>query len=429
MGGVSGPADEQVLVARAYLSRVAEPASIPVWDWVRRCGPVDAARSIRSGDVPAEVGQATEARRTTARPEEDLDAAGRHDIRLVVPESQEWPHFAFAALDAVGATRLASYRTGDRTHRPGGELIPPLALWVCGAGDLSLAAVRSVAIVGSRAATSYGEHVTAELAYGLARRGFMIVSGGAFGVDAMAHRAALAAEGATTIVSAGGVDRPYPAAHAALFDRVTDRGLIVAESPPGSAPHRHRFLTRNRLIAALSTGTVVTEAATRSGALNTAAHCARLGRALMAVPGSVTSAMSAGCHRLLRQEPSPAALVTCVDDVLALVGSAGEGLEADDPAGPPGRPDVLTAALDRLDPVARRVFDGLPATRPASEDEVAQRSGVSTLDVIRALPELRLAGVVEATPDGVRISPSVRRASRGRPTGSRTGGAVSGAAP
>jgi DNA processing protein len=422
---VSADVDDQLLVARAYLSRVAEPASIPVWDWVRRCGPLEAARSIRSGDVPDEVAHATEARCATARPEEDIDAAVRHDIRLVVPESREWPHFAFAALDAVGITRLASYRTGERTHRPGGELIPPLALWVRGRGDLSIAAVRSVAIVGSRAASSYGEHVTAELAFGLARRDFIIVSGGAFGVDAMAHRAALAAQGATTIVTAGGADRPYPAAHAALFDHVLARGLIVAESPPGSAPHRHRFLTRNRLIAALSTGTVVTEAATRSGALNTAAHCTRLGRTLMAVPGSVTSAMSAGCHRLLRQDPSPATLVTCVDDILALVGSVGEGLAVDDPVRSPAGTDALTAALDRLDPVARRVFDGLPATRPATEDEVAQRSGVSTLEVIRALPALRLAGVVEATEQGICISPSVRRAPGGRPTG----GAASGAAP
>ena len=283
-----------MILARAFLSRITEPASIPVWDWVRRHGPVAAAESIQAGDVPPDVAHATAARRTAVRADDDLAAAERHGIRLVVPEGPEWPHFAFSSLEAVALTRLAAYRAGERTHRPGGELIPPLALWARGSGDLSHAAVRAVAIVGSRSASSYGEHVTAELAFGLARQDVVVVSGGAFGIDATAHRSALAAEGSTTIVSAGGIDRPYPSSNAMLFERAEVGGLVVSESPPGSAPHRHRFLTRNRLIAALSTGTVVTEAAARSGALNTAAHCIRLGRPLMAVPGPVTSAMSVG---------------------------------------------------------------------------------------------------------------------------------------
>ena len=308
------------------------------------------------------------------------------------------------------ATLRVLIARGCCPHRPGGELIPPLALWARGSGDLSHAAVRAVAIVGSRSASSYGEHVTAELAFGLARQDVVVVSGGAFGIDATAHRSALAAEGSTTIVSASGIDRPYPSSNATLFERAEVGGLVVSESPPGSAPHRHRFLTRNRLIAALSAGTVVTEAAARSGALNTAAHCTRLGRPLMAVPGPVTSAMSAGCHRLLRQDPTPALLVTSVVDVLAVVGSIGEGLAASGPSiatGPQG--DEMSSALDGLDPVARRVFDGLPARGIASEDEVALRSGVSPIEVMRALPALQLAGVVEAGPDGVRISPAFRR--------------------
>jgi DNA processing protein len=403
-------ADESVILARAFLSRVTEPASIPVWDWVRRHGPVAAAESIQAGDVPPDVAHATAARRTSVRADDDLAAAERLGIRLVVPEGPEWPHFAFSSLEAVALTRLVAYRAGERTHRPGGELIPPLALWARGSGDLSHAAVRAVAIVGSRSASSYGEHVTAELAFGLARQDVVVVSGGAFGIDATAHRSALAAEGSTTIVSASGIDRPYPSSNATLFERAEVGGLVVSESPPGSAPHRHRFLTRNRLIAALSAGTVVTEAAARSGALNTAAHCTRLGRPLMAVPGPVTSAMSAGCHRLLRQDPTPALLVTSVVDVLAVVGSIGEGLVATVPSiatGPHG--DEMSSALDGLDPMARRVFDGLPARGIASEDDVASRSGVSPIEVRRALPALQLAGVVEAGPDGVRISPAFRR--------------------
>ena len=403
-------ADESVILARAFLSRVTEPASIPVWDWVRRHGPVAAAESIQAGDVPPDVAHATAARRTAVRADDDLAAAERLGMRLIVPEGPEWPHFALSSLEAAALTRLAAYRAGERTHRPGGELIPPLALWARGSGDLSHAAIRAVAIVGSRSASSYGEHVTAELAFGLARQDVVVVSGGAFGIDATAHRSALAAEGSTTIVSASGIDRPYPSSNATLFERAEVGGLVVSESPPGSAPHRHRFLTRNRLIAALSAGTVVTEAAARSGALNTAAHCTRLGRPLMAVPGPVTSAMSAGCHSLLRQDPTPALLVTSVMDVLAVVGSIGEGLASTIPAmdtGPQG--DEMRSALDGLDPVARRVFDGLPARGIASEDEVALRSGVSPIEVMRALPALQLAGVVETGPDGVRISPAFRR--------------------
>lgn len=403
-------ADETVLLARAYLSRVAEPASIPVWDWVRCQGPVAAAESIRAGEVPPDVARATAARRTSVHEGDDIAAAQRSGIRLIVPEGSEWPHFAFAPLEAVALTRLAAYRAGERTQRPGGEPIPPLALWARGSGDLSCAAVRAVAIVGSRSASSYGEHVTAELAFGLARRDVVVVSGGAFGIDATAHRSALAAEGSTTIVSASGIDRPYPAANAALFERAAVHGLVVSESPPGSAPHRHRFLTRNRLIAALSAGTVVTEAAARSGALNTATHCIRLARPLMAVPGPVTSAMSVGCHRLLRQDSAPALLVTSVEDVLAVVGSIGEGLDttvASMSTAP--QVDDLRGTLDQLDPMARRVFDGLPARGATSEDEVALRSGVSPVEVMRALPALRIAGLIEAGPDGLRISPTFRQ--------------------
>jgi DNA processing protein len=241
----------------------------------------------------------------------------------------------------------------------------------------------------------------------------VIVSGGAFGIDAVAHRSALAADGSTTIVSASGVDCPYPRANTALFERAEVAGLVVSESPPGSAPHRHRFLTRNRLIAALATGTVVTEAAARSGALNTAAHCIRLGLPLMAMPGPVTSAMSVGCHRLLRQDPAPAILVTSVEDVLAVVGSMGEGVAAlDEPSRAAASADDMGSALDLLDPVARCVFDGLPARGSASEDEVALRSGVSPLEVVRAIPALRIAGVVETGPEGLRISAAFRRRPR-----------------
>jgi DNA processing protein len=425
MGGVSGdPGDaeladavsDEILVARAYLSRVAEPASIPVWDWVRRHGPLEAAASIRSGDVPLDVAAATSARRISADPESDLDTAMRHGMRLIVPESPDWPHFALASLEAAARVRLRSYRAGTERHRDGGEPIPPLALWVKGVADLTIAAVRSAAIVGSRASTAYGEHVTAELAYGLASRDVAVVSGGAYGIDAVAHRSALAADGDTMIVSAGGLDRPYPAGNASLYDRVGETGLLVSESPPGSAPQRHRFLSRNRLIAALSSATIVVEAAARSGALNTARHCQVLGRALLVVPGPVTSPLSAGCHALLRRDVEPARLVTSVDDVLEIIGSAGEGLPPASAAATV-EPADLRAVLDGLDPIAKRVFDGMPVRRHAREDEIARRCGVSSVEVIRALPALRMAGLVESTDEGFRIAAVFRK--RTRPGNSR----------
>lgn len=426
MGGVtagSGPGQEvpdEVLLARAYLSRVAEPACIPVWDLVRRTGPVVAAASIRAGDVPPAVAAATEARRASTDPASDLDAAGRHGMRLVVPESAEWPHFALAALEQAALRRVAGYRSGVERQREGGEPIPPLALWVKGAGDLSQAGIRAVAIVGSRAATPYGEHVAAELSYGLAARAVAVVSGGAHGIDAAAHRAALAAEGETAIVSAGGLDRPYPAGNAQLYERVAELGLLVSESPPGAAPQRHRFLTRNRLIASFAVGTVVVEAASRSGALSTARHCQLLGRTLMVVPGPVTSAMSAGCHALLRRDPAGAVLVSSVEQVLEVVGAVGEGLETVTSAAAgragPGTCEGLSrddprAVLDRLDPLARQVFDAIPVRRPAREDEIARRGGMSPLEVVRALPVLLAVELIESTDEGFRLAAGFRRRS------------------
>lgn len=404
MGGV---VTDEILLARAYLSRVAEPACIPVWDCVRRIGPVAAARMIRDGGGSDDVSAATAARRDHVDPRADLDAAQRHGIRLVVPESADWPHFALGALERTGQVRAASFAGGARKVAESGEPMPPLALWVKGVGELSSVGVRSVGIVGSRAATAYGEHVTAELGYGLAGRDIVVVSGGAYGIDAAAHRSALAAGGQTIVVSAGGLDRPYPGGNAALFARAAESGLVVSESPPGAAPQRHRFLTRNRLIAALSTGTVVVEAARRSGAANTASHCFTLGRPVMAVPGPITSPTSAGCHDLLRREHDPALLVTCVDDVLSIVGAIGDGLAHERQER--GRADGdVRAELDGLDPVARRVFEGLPVRRPARPDEIAQRCGVSPLEVIRSLPVLDLAGLLEASDAGYRIASRLR---------------------
>jgi len=405
MGGVT----DEVLLARAFLSRVCEPALIPVWGMVCDEGPVDTAAAVRAGRVGDHESEALVARAASADPYADIEQAARHGIRLVVPESDEWPHFGFAPLEAAGRERLRRYHAGERRYSDSGELIPPLALWVRGTLDLAPVGTRSVAIVGSRAATQYGERIAKDFAYGLARRDVLVISGGAYGIDAAAHRGALAANQDTLLVSAGGLDRPYPPSNAELFERIAASGLLVSESPPGAAPRRHRFLTRNRLIASLGTGTVVVEAAARSGAMNTAAHCAGLGRPRMAVPGPIDSGRSTGCHQLIAAEHNRAHLVASVDDVLAVIGSASD--VAEQPTGRPAPPGqgTLQRQLDDLDPPTRRLFDGFPARGWVSADRLVVSSGLPVRTVLSALPMLQLVGLVEGGSDGYRLNPKLHR--------------------
>lgn len=441
----AGRVGADVLIARAYLSRVAEAGSLAVCAFIQRWGPVEGAKLIRTADVPDAVHAATQARRLTCDGEADLDAAERNAIRFIVPESSDWPHFAFAPLYRAQEQRLAAWAAGARAARYGGEPTVPFGLWVSGPLSVAELAVRSVAVVGARAATAYGEHCAAEFAYGLARQDVTVVSGGAFGIDAAVHRGALAADGVTVLVSAGGLDRPYPPAHRNLYEQVRKRGLLISESPPGAAPHKHRFLTRNRIIAALSAATVVVEAAPRSGALNTAAHCRLIGRPVMAVPGPITSALSAGCHGLLRMEFEPARLVTSVADVLEIIGRIGEAGD-DGPArhnGPepsvePGDEDddarssaspvgggapssrrlagSPAATYDSLDPASRMVLDGFPARAWVTEDQLSRRSGVPLPAVLGTVPVLQMLGLIESGPGGHRLGrPVVRPEKSDRP--------------
>jgi len=406
---VNGPShvDDEVLLARAYLSRVAEPTCVPLWAAVRRAGPVAVAEAVRAGDVPDDLREATAGRANRIDPHADLEAADRRGIRLLVPEMSDWPHIAMAALESTALERLARYVAGDKTRALGGELVPPLALWTRGPAALASLSLRSAAIVGSRSSTSYGNEVAKDLAYRLALRDFDVVSGGAYGIDAAAHRGALAAAGRTFLVTAGGVDEPYPSGNRDLFARVARSGLILSESPPGAKPHRHRFLSRNRLIAALGTGTVVVEAAARSGAMNTAAHCRGLGRVLMAVPGPVSSTFSVGCHRLLSSEHAPARLVTRVEDVVAQIGGSSDLSFDDSSSGssqePPGGETAgasRSRAADALDPTTRQVLDGFPARATITLDRLIVTSGVPQSDTIRAIPMLQMHGLIEQDADG-----------------------------
>lgn len=354
--------------AWAYLSRVAEPPCPELADLVTRVGVREAADRVRRGAVGERLAFHTEARRDIDCAQNDLDAVQQLGGRIVTACDDEWPALAFSAF--------------GRSARPR-ECHPPLVLWVVGEVRLDEVPGRAAAVVGTRAATAYGEHVAADLSAGLAARDVAVVSGGAYGIDGVAHRAALASDGLTVAVLAAGVDVPYPAGHTALLRRIAEEGLVVSEYPPGMRPGRLRFLTRNRLVAALSGATVVVEAGARSGAASTAGWARTLGRTVCAVPGPVTSSVSVGCHRLLRE--GDAELVTRAEDVVELVGRMGELAPEEQ------RP---TSPLDGLDEAQRRVYDALPARGARTLDEVAVAAGLPGPRVIGPLAAMEIAGLV-----------------------------------
>jgi DNA processing protein len=365
---VTKPPTDAVRLARAYLSRVAEPYPAALAALVAQVGPVEAAELVRAGEVTPSVASQTSARRAEERAHEDLELVAKKGGRLLVPEDDEWPRWPFVALGGVGAQRC------------GGE---PLALWVRGPHDLAEVTDKAVAIVGSRAASGYGEHVAAEFAYGLAEADVTVVSGAAYGIDGAAHRGALGAGGLTVAVLACGVDIAYPAGHQGLLGKIAREGLIVSEYPPGVTPARHRFLTRNRLIAALGGGTVVVEAGRRSGAKNTAAITLALGRPLMVVPGPVTSASSVGCHELLRD--GQAVPVSSVAEIVESVGRFGDDLATE--------PAEKESELGAPQGEAMRVYEAMGKRCGVSDEVVSVESGVPLERVRALLPELELAGL------------------------------------
>lgn len=292
--------DDAVLRAWAYLSRVSDGPCSELERLVRRVGPLEAAERVRLGEITESLATVTEARRNTDRAAEDLEALARVGGRLITIDDDEWPIQAFTAFDATPEEQGA-----------------PLVLWAIGPVRLDEIADRAIAVAGTRAATSYGEHLAGDMAAGLASAGLAVVASGSYGIDGTAQRATLAAAGTAVAVLAGGVDVAYPAGHTALLHRIGSRGLLVSEFAPGVRPTRQRFAARSRLVAALSKATVVIEAGNRSGALNTARWARLLGRPIAAVPGPITSAASQGCHALLRDG---AALVSAARDVLGLVG-------------------------------------------------------------------------------------------------------------
>ncbi len=371
-------------MARAALSFLAEPGDPALGALLQSCPPEEILNAVGSGKeqraaLPAvgrgQHGVARAVERWRARigqvpPAARLDAWERCGLRLVCPGETEWP----TQLDLLGEAR-------------------PVVLWLRGREDLRFACLRSVSVVGARAATGYGNHVATEMAAALAERGWAVISGGAYGIDSSAHRGALGAGGVTVAVLAGGLSYGYPKGHHELFAAVADQGLLVSEWPPDRAPTRPGFLVRNRVIAALSGGTVVVEAALRSGALSTARHARDLCRPLMAVPGPVTSEESRGCHEIIREWG--AVCVTGAEDVIEQVSPAGEGLGA--------RRRGEVRPRDSLDQVTTAVLEAVPARTGSGPATIAIAAGVDLNTALQCLGALAAAGFVERSVRGWRL--------------------------
>lgn len=372
LGGVPGGA---ALVserwARVAWSRIAEPETVSVHNWICEYGAVESLQRLLAGSL---VRDGRYDQRVTAL---DLDQARRAldrlRVRVVIPGDEEWP----IGLDQLGAS--------------------PICIYARGTCELSVAE-GSVAVVGSRAATHYGLNVAADLGEGLTQRGVTVVSGAAFGIDAAAHRGALAGGGPTIAVLARGLDRAYPQAHEGLLREIADSGVVVSELPLGWAPYRQRFIARNRLIAAMSVGTVVVEAGLRSGSLNTAKYARTLVRHVAAVPGPVTSAQSAGCHKLLRE--TDATLVTDAAEVLDVMGRL--GLDAVGLARAPVTPE------SELDPVARSVWSAVPVRTPADLASLQLLTALDPTTLLSVLGRLTILGLVVRVGERWRKVPASR---------------------
>ena len=364
--------------ARVALAAISEPGDPRLAGLVAELGAVTVHQHLLAERDHQGLHTDLAARLAASDSERTLEEGTRLGLRFVTPADDEWP----SQLDDLAVAAPVQHRGGA-----------PLGLWVRGPVRLT-DLDGSVAVVGARSATSYGADVAAEVAAVVARTGRCVISGAAYGIDQAAHRGALAGGGCTVAVLACGADRAYPPRHKQLLDHLAAEGAIVSEAPPGWSPTRVRFLARNRLIAALSTATVVVEAAVRSGALNTANWAARLNRQVLGVPGPVTSAASQGVHQLIRA--GGATLVTTGQEVLESVGAAGEHL-VEEPRGPE-RP------RDRLTPRQRQVLDAVPVVAGVGADSIARTAGIGLVEVGSALAKLARVGLVQQDEGGWRLA-------------------------
>lgn len=288
------PGLESIRRARAALTALVEPGDEQAHRLVRELGPERALEEMTA------EGSRWADRARVLDPDRDLEAMAALGGGLLIPEDEAWP----AALNRLGAD-------------------VPLGLWFQGAGMIPQWG-KALAVVGSRASTAYGTAVTSQIAGHVVRAGVCVVSEGPYGIAGAAHHGALDAGAdlpgftVTVAVLAGGLGQFYPSGHAELLDRIAEAGLLLSQMPPGAPPTRNSFLHRNRLIAALCGAVVVTESSYRSGAQDIATHALDLGSRVGAVPGPITSASSAGCHRLLKEPP--VSMITEPDEALDLLG-------------------------------------------------------------------------------------------------------------
>lgn len=371
-------------LAWAYLSRCLEGPNRDLQQVLAAGHDVEdivSAIKNREGWLGEGLLRATESRFAVDQAQQDLEQIERVGGRFITPEDAEWPAEQFTQAFGFAASGMS-----DSARCVQEDAVPPHALWVKGS-NLRETVMQAVTVVGTRAVSPYGRDATRSLVRGLVAHQWTIVSGGALGIDAVAHQTALESGGRTVVVAACGLDRNYPTAHKTLFEEVANRGTLVSEYPPGVTPARHRFLTRNRLAAALSSGTVVVEAAWRSGALNTLTWAEGLGKVTMAVPGPITSAGSLGCHDRIRT--GRAQLVVSADEVRQLLSAVGEvDVEA--------QYEMLFAANDiqALSRNEMRVFDAL-SDRPQSAEEVASLAGMTVSLTVHILVDLIKRGLVE----------------------------------
>lgn len=378
--------------AWAYLSRVIEGPSRnlqQLFDAGRQPEAIAQAVRRREGWIGSLLAE-TETRYTWDRADEDLAIAQSVGGRLICPDDDEWPVEAFDSAFGFAASGCS-----EHTRSYQSDAVAPHALWVRG-GNLRQLSSHSVAIVGTRAVSNYGVQATRMIAAGLLEHQYTMVSGGALGVDAVVHSEALTRGGSTIVVQACGLDKHYPAKNSGLFQTVASRPncAIVSEYPPGLSPQRHRFLTRNRLVAALSQGTVVTEAAWRSGALNTLSWAAAFGRVAMAVPGPITTTGSLGCHERIRR--GDAEMVCSAEEVREMVSKIGEV-----DVGGQYEIDFAASPVQKLSRNEMRVFD---VTGPDSMDssEIAQGAGLPVKLTVFLLMDLSRQGLIERVGNGWR---------------------------
>lgn len=365
--------------AWAYLNRVFEGPHPMVHEVINEIGVQEtASRILMRRHLPESLLKATESRYCVDNSEADLAAAAQSGFRLIYPGHDEWP-----------GKELECFTTLEPNDRADA---PPIALWVKGE-ELPYLLRDAVAFVGTRAATRYGQEVAASLVRDCVSAGTTIISGGAFGIDVAAHKAALAGQGKTVAVLACGPGISYPAAHRGLFDLISQGGAVVSEYPPGTPPARYRFLTRNRLVAALSQATVVVEAGWRSGARNTANWAVRLNRPLAAVPGPITSAASTGCHDVIRN--NQAVLVTSAKNIQALyqcVGSVDEDSQLE--------LEWSKSPIQELSRNELAVYDALPQLGSASVREIAATAGFTVALSTHLLLDLAQRGIVHRVDGG-----------------------------